>query len=655
MADMLRDLLADSRLLPGVFVVMAALLGLAVAGALRYWRLARHAAARLEALQASMPVGVAFVDNDGRYVSINAYMAAINGVPAAAHVGRHFSEILPPAPAELFRTIRDQIHLTGEGVFNLPLSEPQPGDDPAIARHLMMNFFPVRLDGAVVGIGGTIVDVTAERQAEAVIRKEGEEFRLLAENLTVKVWRLTPPDGFRYCNPAAMAYSGLGAATWQGSNWREIIHPDDLAAFYGRWLQARETGETFVAEGRLQRASDGMYRWHLLHATPIRDAQGQIGEWLATGADIHDQKVALAERDDLIVQLQQAEAEQRQLADDFRLLADMVPHIIWTKSAPDATDFINRRGLDYAGLLSAVRTTAESLQLVHPDDMDKRRAWERALADGVACTVEARMRRHDGVHRWHLIQTLPVRDHKGRIVRWIGCATDIDDHKQALLVRETFLSVASHELKTPITALLLQLHVLKRRLGDADPALQQRIDVASRHGERLTKLVNNLLDVSRIVSGRFDDPQPVSLREVVDEVVDRFVLDLEETGLDVIEAAPGPLVGIWDRLHVDQILTNLLTNALKYGQGSRITIRLGLDGDEACLDVGDGGPGIAAADLDRIFLQYHRLGSSDGPPGHGLGLWIVQHLVERMGGRVSVRSQPGTGATFAVRLPLNPG
>jgi PAS domain S-box-containing protein len=489
------------------------LLAVTAVAAFRYRRSARLTAARVAVLEAGLAVGVTFLDNGGRYVSINPPMAEINGVPAADHLGRHPQAILPPTIAEQVMAIQAQIRQTGEGSLNIPYTGPLIGREHEGERHLLMSFVPVSVHGILAGMYGLVYDATAQRRVEAVIRQEGEEFRLLAETLTVMVWRLTLPDGIRYANPAAVAYTGFAADDANDGRWKAMVHPGDLEMLFGRWRQVSATGDNLVVDTRLKRASDGMYRWHRLHASPIRRAEGRVTEWLATG-------------------------------------------------------------------------------------------------------------------------------------------TDIEDHKQAIQVRETFLSVASHELKTPISALMLQLHVLKRRLGDADPALAQRLAVASRHGERLTQLVNNLLDVSRIISGRFDDPQSMALREVVDEVADRFVLELEETGLAVVDDGPGPLIGQWDRLHIDQILTNLLTNALKYGEGSRITIRLSRDGDDACLAVGDGGPGIAAADLDRVFLQYHRSTASDGPPGHGLGLWIVQHLTERMGGRVSVRSQPGAGATFIVRLPL---
>lgn len=634
------------------FLVLAAAAAAIGVMARRAREQAEATTARLEALQASMPVGVTFMDNADRYVSINAYLADLNGKPVADHIGRHLTDVLPAEVAARMLAKLATIRQTGESFLNTAYSGPLPGRGDGVC-HLRTSLFPVRVNGTIIGVGGTCFDVTAQQQADELIRKQAEEFQTLAENLSIMVFRLAVPAEIRYANPAALAYSGLAMETRGMDRWRAMIVPEDLPEVQAAWLGAAETGGTFVVEARLQRADDGQERWHLLHGTPVCDGEGRLDEWLLTATDIDDQKRILAERDALIAQLQRAEAEQRQLADDFRSLADIVPHIIWTKGQSDGSNYLNGHGITYFGLETGARASEAWYGDIHPDDVANIRAWDDPTAPLVPQETELRLRRHDGQYRWHRVRRTPVWDLDGQVARWIGCSTDIDEHKQAIQLRETFLSVASHELKTPITALLLQLHLLKRRMGAADPDLLRRIDVASHHGERLTKLVNNLLDVSRIISGRFDDPQPVRLREVIDEVVERFAPDLDTARVTVVDDSPGPFVGHWDRLHVDQILTNLLTNALKYGQGSMITIRLGLDLGDACLAVTDGGPGIAEADLDRVFLQYHRLGGSDGPPGHGLGLWIVQHLTERMGGKVSVHSQMGEGATFTVRLPMN--
>ncbi|MGE3457613.1 MAG: AAA family ATPase [Kofleriaceae bacterium] len=233
--------------------------------------------------------------------------------------------------------------------------------------------------------------------------------------------------------------------------------------------------------------------------------------------------------------------------------------------------------------------------------------------------------------------------------------------QQAIQLRDEFLAIASHELKTPLTPLQLQLHTLGRRLNqlvaDSESAewFQQRLGVLNRQSERLERLVNELLDISRIAGGRLRlELEPVELNEVVRQVIRQF----EETGETArsgstisVEFAATAL-GRWDRLRIEQVVTNLISNALKYGQGKPIAIAVTRTSSTATLSVTDEGIGIDPAHLDRIFGRFERAVSARQYGGLGLGLYIGNQVVEAMGGTIAVRSTPGEGSTFTVTLPL---
>jgi signal transduction histidine kinase len=229
--------------------------------------------------------------------------------------------------------------------------------------------------------------------------------------------------------------------------------------------------------------------------------------------------------------------------------------------------------------------------------------------------------------------------------------------REAVRARDEFLSIASHELKTPLTTLQLQIQGLARKLKSAseDPVFQglaARVGTSERQVERLTGLINNLLDISRITAGRLDlDLEPVDLAAVVREAAARFRDDLARAGSVLELHADGECAGEWDRLRLEQVVMNLLSNAAKYGAGRPITIVV--DGSEttARFSIRDHGIGIPAEHQGRIFERFERAVSDRHYGGLGLGLWIVRQIVDAFGGTIEVESKSGEGSTFTVLLP----
>jgi signal transduction histidine kinase len=224
-------------------------------------------------------------------------------------------------------------------------------------------------------------------------------------------------------------------------------------------------------------------------------------------------------------------------------------------------------------------------------------------------------------------------------------------------LRDEFLSIASHELYTPVTSLGLSLQgLLRASERKADLATSRRsIEIAWRQTERLSKLIGDLLDVTRIGAGRLRlEPTRWDLAELVDEVVVRMVQDFARAQSTVSIDARVPVVGTWDRSRIDQVVTNLLSNAAKFGASKPIEIAVrGLE-DKAILSVHDHGIGMGPGDVEGIFRRFGRAASPMQFGGLGLGLYISRQIVEAHGGTIRVESQPRQGATFIVELPLTP-
>jgi signal transduction histidine kinase len=178
------------------------------------------------------------------------------------------------------------------------------------------------------------------------------------------------------------------------------------------------------------------------------------------------------------------------------------------------------------------------------------------------------------------------------------------------------------------------------------------LDRIARSGARLAKLVDQLLDVSRITAGRLNlEPETLDLRLLVEEVVSRFDEEAARARCAVSVHGDEHVVGFWDKGRVDQVLTNLLSNALKYGHGKPVTVQVLADDLEAIVRVVDQGIGIDPTSLDRLFARFERAVSSREYGGLGLGLWIAREIVEASGGTISVESEPDRGSTFSFRLP----
>ncbi|WP_257451449.1 ATP-binding protein [Archangium lipolyticum] len=272
----------------------------------------------------------------------------------------------------------------------------------------------------------------------------------------------------------------------------------------------------------------------------------------------------------------------------------------------------------------------------------------------------------------------PLRDPDGRLAGTLGLAVDVSQRERearwraqllaeaeearlaaerAVRVRDDFLSVASHELKTPLTSLSLQLHALLKRARQTqrpeDTEQVERLEKAQRHLQKLARMMDDLLDASRVAEGQLRlDLGDVDLVRLVREALERFQEEAQRTGTHLELRGDDAVVGRWDRARLEQVVTNLVSNALKYGAGSPVELHVRSSGTLALLEVTDHGIGISPEDLARIFEKFERAVPVRKYGGFGLGLYIVRQLVEAMGGAVDAESTPGKGTTFHIALPL---
>ncbi len=363
-----------------------------------------------------------------------------------------------------------------------------------------------------------------------------------------------------------------------------------------------------------------------------------------------------------------AEENLRESEEHLLALADSIPQLTWMAEPDGFIFWYNRRWYDYTGTTPA-EMEGWGWQSVHdaeilPSVMNR---WQASIQTGEPFEMEFPLRRGaDGAFRWFLTRVVPLRDTNGRIVRWFGTNTDIEELRQARLqaeqanrLKDEFLATLSHELRTPLNAILGWSQILQTNNLGVSEAKKALITI-ERNARAQNQLIDDLLDVSRIITGKLRlDVRAVDLANVITAAVEaaRPAAEAKNIRLQtLLDPQAGPISGDPDRLQ--QVVWNLLSNAVKFTpKGGRVQARLERINSHVEIVISDTGKGIEAEFLPHVFDRFRQ---SDGSMtrregGLGLGLAIVRQLVELHGGTVLVESEgSGQGSTFTVHLPLLP-
>jgi len=346
----------------------------------------------------------------------------------------------------------------------------------------------------------------------------------------------------------------------------------------------------------------------------------------------------------------------------YRFIAESIPQQVWTARPDGSLAYVNPIVVGYFDQPSEAILAAGWPAVIHPDDTPLCVArWTASLATGAPYEIEFRLRRSDGSYRWHLGRAVAERDQAGRIVRWFGTNTDIEDRKRveaelraAVQSREDLLATVSHDLRGPLGSIVLAASTIDPR---GDQALLKQRNVVSRAAARMEQLIRDLLDMASIESGHLSiEPRALVVQEVVTEAIESIQSVAAAKVVDLATELAMPTAQIHgDRGRLLQVFSNILGNAVKFTPtAGKVSLRTRVRDDRyVTFAISDSGPGIRSEELPFVFDRFWQA-KETARAGTGLGLAICKGIVQQHGGSIWVESQLGAGTTFFFTMPVAP-
>ncbi|MBW4518961.1 MAG: PAS domain-containing protein [Scytolyngbya sp. HA4215-MV1] len=532
-------------------------------------------------------------------------------------------------------------------------------------RWFLSRAIPIRNEaGQMIRWFGTNTDIDDFKQAEASLQQSEERLRLVLESSRQGMWYWDLEKDILTWTTQCKALFGLAPdAEMSYEVFLNALYPDDRLRTNEAVTAAIYDHVDYDIEYR-SLWPDGTVRWIAAKGHCAYNALGQPIRLMGVAIDITQRK--------------QTEEALRQSEERYRCLAELIPQLVWTADPEGLLLDVNQRWTKFTGLsLEQVQIHGWEV-IIHPDDLPiLSQQWAVAVHTGAPYQAEGRMRQSDGAFRWHLHQAIPQKNEQGQVLKWFGTATNIEAQKQLegerdrLLqleknarteaervnrVKDEFLAILSHELRSPLNPILGWTKLLQSRKFDPTRTAEALATI-ERNAKLQTQLIDDLLDVAKILRGKLSlNVAPVNLAIVIEQAIETVkTAAVAKSILISPKLLPtGTVAG--DAARFQQIVWNLLSNAIKFTpSGGMVTIQLEPIGDQAQITVTDNGKGINPTFLPYLFESFRQedVSITRQHGGLGLGLAIVRYLVEAHGGTVSAYSRgEGLGATFAVQLPL---
>jgi PAS domain S-box-containing protein len=625
----------------------------------------------LSATLYSIGDGVLATDDQGRITRINRVAEQLTGWEAREAIGRPLEEVFHIVDEETRERAANPVErVLAEGAVvglaNRTMLIARDGAERPIAD----SGAPIRTaDGETRGAVVVFRDVSKERLAEAELRLTQEAVRRSEENLRATLYSigdgvLATDEKARVTriNPVAERLTGWTEKEALGHPIDEVFHIiNEITRAAAANPVSRVLAEGVVvglANHTALISRDGIELPIADSGAPILDEQGKPRGAVLVFRDVTTERAA--------------EEALRQSEQKLRLMIASVRDYALYMVDPSGRVASWNLGAEHIKGYGRDEILGQPFsRFFTPEDVERgkpARELEIALRQGRFEEEGWRVRK-DGSRFWANVVMTPVRDGSDQLVGFVKVTRDLTERRktdeerlrlvqarEAIRLRDEFLSIASHELRTPLAALLLLLRSLGQQAPALDGRLAKNVERAQRIGDRLGQLVDALLDVSRIASGELKLTfEPFDLRDAAREVTERLRESAAAARCELsLYASSGAVPGRWDRLRIEQVLTNLISNSIKYAAGRPVRVSAARDGESAVLQVRDYGPGIPEGELARIFERFERAAPARHYGGMGLGLYVARQIAQAHGGSIVGTNEEGGGACFTVRLPLKP-
>jgi PAS domain S-box-containing protein len=397
----------------------------------------------------------------------------------------------------------------------------------------------------------------------------------------------------------------------------------------------------------------------LIRITPAIILMPDKEQWEKMNEDLKEQVRLLQEKDKTIDYIK-----------EFQVMAETIPHLVWTTTPEGQVNYVNNRWLEFTGLGSKQILGNEWAQLLHPDDREKAlQRWSQAINSQSLYEVEYRLKRHDSSYEWHIARALPVMNHENKVIRWFGTCTNIHEkklHEEALnnsnqeLVRintdlDNFIYMASHELKAPIMnmrGLMAGLQPQADKVLDAKHL--KMFNMLGTSVNRLNDTIVDLVEVAKVQKERQMDVEHLLFENEMNEILAQIQYMILESNAIIERDFQQPKV-YFSKHNLQVILYNLLTNAIKFRSGEKplhIRVSTYTKDNTIILEVQDNGIGFDMAKKDKVFAMFRRLHTH--VEGSGLGLYTVKRIIESSGCGIDAESKIGVGSIFRICFFMYP-
>lgn len=577
-----------------------------------------------------------------RYDFVNKAVMDLSG--RSDHIGKTSEEMFPGSLKSEDAQISNSVYETGIPKKGSRHKLVYRKDDLDHEMYLDFHLTPVYdQEGKIDGVATFGFEVTDLVKANQEMEISKNRFSFIADSLPHKILIMKPAGEIEYLNTNWLSYLNIASDGDQALSWEDITHPDEMKEMMERWVISKSTGSDLNMDVRLKRG-DGIYRWHSTKAIALKDSSGEIVNWVGISHDIQDQQEQLKKL---------AESEVY-----FRTMADDSPFMIWKSDVEGKCVYVNNTWIKVTGLSFEDSLEFGFRKAMHdfPEGEDEKWLW--AVDKKVPYEIKFQLRRADGALRWVLAQSSPYDVH-GIFQGYIGSLADITDQEMAARAlkelsdkKDEFISIASHELKTPLTSIKGFTQILLKNLDTESKAFVFGSKI-NEHTTRLESLIRDLLDVSKITAGKLSMNKDIySLRSLICESVENVQYIAQDHEIIVDEVPDVNFYG--DKYRLEQVINNFLANAVKYCPDScKIHVDTEIVKGFIKINVRDGGIGISPENMDMLFDRFFRVDdASMRYQGLGLGLYISSQIVKQHNGEIGVDSEIGKGSNFWFTVPM---